>query len=759
MPGRGARWAATLVALVALAAAAAPAGAKVKPVAADYFNQSTPALKKGQIELRTVSTLPEAVTGGQVLIEVRGLSSTDTLRVLRNGRKAKVKVTTPSSGVRRALLSGLRDGSNTVVAQARRGKKPARVATLTVVNHPISGPVLSGPHQTPFFCETEAAGLGKPLDANCSVKTTYTWYARSNGQFSKLADPYAPYPSGTETATTKGGKQVPFVVRVESSTINRGISRIAVLDDPAKRGKGKPFDGGGWTGGLTYVFGESCGVGYRQGSNSESNVLGGAPTGAEDALSGLYGLSGRLARGDAVSHSTLTTFGVDCNQLVSGETLMMVKEHVAETYGGPVGRTVGVGGSGGALQIYNAINNFPGLLDGALPIATFTDVVSTAQTVVDCGLLSGYWNGASGWSDEQKTAVSGHLSTSICKDWGDLFLSRLDPANGCDGAVPKSARYDAKTNPKGARCTLQDSIVNVVGKDPATGFARRPYDNVGIQYGLGALKAGTITADQFVDLNRRIGGYDIDGKPQAQRSAMPVSLASDMYRFGGVVGRGAIARTPVIDLATYLDAVPVADIHDVVRPFMQRARLRKWQGSDRSQSIWRGVSTQGDAYAPLESWLDSIDAGAGHTVAAVRGTQPAAAGDRCRVGGAGSLVPLPSGVPTLSPGTDIPERQEASGSGVCQSTFTARSEPRMVAGGPLADDVIKCTLKPVDPADYGPALSAAQLDQLRQAFPSGVCDYSKPGAGEVSKSVVWPSVGGTRLEKAHALTWTVARSR
>ena len=33
-----------------------------------------------------------------------------------------------------------------------------------------------------------------------------------------------------------GGRVVPFVVRVESSTINRGITRVAVLDDPASRG-------------------------------------------------------------------------------------------------------------------------------------------------------------------------------------------------------------------------------------------------------------------------------------------------------------------------------------------------------------------------------------------------------------------------------------------------------------------------------------------------------------------------------------------
>ena len=56
------------------------------------------------------------------------------------------------------------------------------------------------------------------------------------------------------------------------------------------------------------------------------------------------------------------------------------------------------------------------------------------------------------------------------------------------------------------------------GVDPDTGFARRPLDNVGIQYGLAALNAGVIDVDQFLDLNEHIGGYDIDGNIVAARA-------------------------------------------------------------------------------------------------------------------------------------------------------------------------------------------------------------------------------------------------
>ena len=43
----------------------------------------------------------------------------------------------------------------------------------------------------------------------------------------------------------------------------------------------------------------------------------------------------------------------------------------------------------------------------------------------------------------------------------------------------------AVKNPEGARCDVYDHAVNMYGRDPQTGFARRPLDNVGVQYGLG----------------------------------------------------------------------------------------------------------------------------------------------------------------------------------------------------------------------------------------------------------------------------------
>ncbi len=59
------------------------------------------------------------------------------------------------------------------------------------------------------------------------------------------------------------------------------------------------------------------------------------------------------------------------------------------------------------------------------------------------------------------------------------------------------------------------------------------------------------------------------------------------------------------------------------------------------------------------------------------------------------------------------------------------SSPRQVAGGPLAENILKCRLKPLNPAEYAPAiLSSTQFARLEAAFPGGVCDWSQPGVGQ-----------------------------
>jgi len=70
------------------------------------------------------------------------------------------------------------------------------------------------------------------------------------------------------------------------------------------------------------------------------------------------------------------------------------------------------------------------------------------------------------------------------------------------------------------------------------------------------------------------------------------------------------------------------------------------------------------------------------------------------------------------------------------------ASPRIEAGGGAdavgyADDTMKCQLVPVEDFDYGSVtFTEAQLAALKKAFPSGVCDYSKPSVAK-QDAVTW----------------------
>ena len=69
--------------------------------------------------------------------------------------------------------------------------------------------------------------------------------------------------------------------------------------------------------------------------------------------------------------------------------------------------------------------------------------------------------------------------------------------------------------------------------------------------------------------------------------------------------------------------------------------------------------------------------------------------------------------------------------GACTQAFPLYSTSRIVAGAPIEGGIYQCALKPVDTAvadgTYAPwTPGAAEITKLKQTFPSGVCDYSKP---------------------------------
>ncbi|MFC4252812.1 DUF6351 family protein [Sinimarinibacterium flocculans] len=778
-----------------------------KTVDADYHTLKTEPLQPGEFDLLTLSALPDAVTGGDVLVAVRGLAPDDRLTVSRNSVDVSGAFSLREDGQWVGLVEGLVEGVNQIGAQAS-GPGGIRSAVLEVRNHPSTGPVISGPHQQPFFCRTEPSGLGEPLDEHCSFEPRYQWFARSLVGFTELEPPFDSYPPDTMGTRTTHGESVPWVVRVETRPINRGIARMAVLDDPLARDAAARFDpdrfeASLWNGNVYYVYGESCGVGFQQGSSTPDFVLGGFPNLAElsddNILIILMGVSDRLGNGDITVHNTLSAYGNHCNPLLSIESTMMTKEHIIERYG-LINRFIGTNGSGAAMQQINAANNAPGLISAGLTIATFADIPSTAMTVADCGLLNAYYERSNlNWLGPKRWAVNGHNVLTglplndICTSWESTFVDRLIPTAGSGCGVPGDIRYDPVERPDGPRCTLQDGLVNIFGIDPDTGFARRPLDNRGVQYGLQAFNRGLISFEEFIDLNRNIGGYDIDGNvvPGVEgRMVMDDDVARRLYRLGAVVGRGALEQTPFIDSAAYLDLIPVLNIHESVRPFNLRARLQTRPGGSDTYSIKRGVVTPPDNFVVMDRWLDNINAAeavAGfdrNRVQTVLNSKPATAGDACSVGVLGgrlelgaltvilplglelpilptieSVIGLPGVTPT-GPGLqlriDVPG---PAGLALCNTLLPVVDTPRIVAGMPMSDDVVKCQLKPVDPRDYSEALSSAQLGELMAVFPDGVCDYSRPSVGDTGSSLLWPSMGGRELlEEPISLKWRVARA-
>jgi hypothetical protein len=637
---------------------------------------------------------PSLVSGGDALVEVTGAGAAPVALIV-NGARVDVLRADPQRASLVGLVSGLREGRNAL--SARAGGRSAR---LTLINHSKDGPILSGPHMQPYECRTVEAGLGPALDLNCNAPTRSDWFYRTTmNQFKPL--PAGPLPADAAQTTTIEGVRVPYVVRVESGTLNRTIYRIAMLDDPARTGavgRRNPS----WNGRLAVSFGGGGGAKYNQGLMP-----------VQAALNDLY-----LSRGFAHIVASELVNDLHANAVLQGEALMMIKEHFIEQYG-PPRWTVGSGGSGGAIQQYLIAQIYPGLLDGIQPEAAFPD---SSPMIADCGLLEAYWQKADPkvWTQEKRQAVSG-FAPATCRLWDFLFVPVIKAANkpGCALSDPRLV-YDAQSNRRGARCSAADWRVNQIGRDPKTGFAYRYDDNVGLQYGLGALNTGAITVDEFLDLNARIGGYDIDGRFQAERMAGSAVGIRRLYEAGLVnSGGGGLASLPILSFRSYND--PAGDIHDRFRDIVIRERMRKANGDAQNAVFWvagpdrkRFELVAVKALETMTQWLDALSAAPGPaTHAKVVRYRPAEATDAY----------------FDAQGVKHAEAVTLTGPSRANDLYPFHSDPRVVAGGPLSMDVLKCDLKPVRPSDYKVAFSPDQWARLKQIFPTGVCDFARPGVG------------------------------
>jgi hypothetical protein len=688
-------------------------------------------LEAADLQLHVLSTRAEMVSGGDALVrvDVPDGAAASAVRVTLNGTDVTGRLRPDGDGRSlTGLVTGLTPGRNTLAATAGQAS-----VQLAMVNHPKTGPIFSGPHQQPFVCETQGfelqggGTLGPALDADCSVATRTDYMYRPAGADSlkALPDPKA-HPADVEMVTV-GGRSVPFIVRIETGTINRAIYQIAMLHDPSREpAPSLAARPAGWNGRLIYTFGGGCEPGWHR--------QGGSNGGVDDLV--------HLQRGYAVASGSLNVGGNNCgNDPLSAETLMMVKEHFIESYGVPV-FTMGWGTSGGAIQQHLIAQNYPGLLDGLITGRSFADAAFASSTASgESRLLLNYFDTRAGvpFTDEQKRQVAGFANLATVSNLSRVRAPRFNATEECPEGLPPAQKYHPVNNPRGARCTIWDQTASVYGRTPETGFARRPLDNVGIQYGLAALNSGGITKEQFLDLNDKVGGFDIDGNMVAARMVADPIATRAAYRTGRLVsGAGGLATTPIIDYRTYYDDLPQGDVHLRFQSFTTRARLEKANGYSDNQVMLHQDRRHGafsttspvlrEALEQMDQWLTALaqDRSADAPIAKLRRAKPAGLVDACW-----TKDETPR---------KIAERLQYQ-SGACHEIYPAHSYPRGVAGAPITADIIKCQLKPVSAQDYKVTFTTDEMARLQRIFAGGVCDWSKPGVDQQPLAGTWQTFG------------------
>lgn len=770
-----------LLACVALVALVVSATARA--------SQQAPA---ASLSVEVVSSAPDQVSGGNARLHITlpdNIQPADVTVLVNDADQSDRFTAVPDANKLSGVIDGLQIGTNTVSVQA----DGAESTSLLLKNHPISGPIFSGPQQQPFMCSVQRHGLGQPLvdspdtgfpvyavDENgdptdeiigysllCGTPTQVVFlYKSTDGEF-KPYEPGQERPSDMAQTTTIDGLTVDYIVRWERGTINRFIYSIAMLAPDATG----PDDltTSAWNGKLIYYFQGGVGIGHYQGDPSVQRML-------YD-----YGLSS----GYAVAYSTGTKTGEHYNLVLGGETALMVKEHFMELYDVPV-YTVGVGGSGGGIQQYVYGQNHKGLIDAAIPQYSYPDMVTQTIHVGDCELLEYFMDRTDGNNPRWKTWSNRSLiegmnasdtifnpyrqapgSTECVNAWRGLSPLTINPLYG---RATGQELYEPQTAVAGIEWSYFSDIRNVVGLQP-DGYARRYWDNVGVQYGLSAVASGAITPEEFLNLNANIGGWkdavdmvqegspfyppgEIDftnwdpwsarnqvlspnsGNTPAQRNVGDLAAMRAVYD-AGLVFTGDV-DIPMIDWRHYLE--PVLDMHNSHQSFAARQRIIDRRGSADNQVVWfTAISEDGlfdqtpEAFEVMDEWMTNLLVNPGQSVA---DSKPERATDRC-FDAAGNEIAAGDDVWNGILNDEAP--------GACAELFPVYSTSRIVAGGPFKGSIFKCQLKSVEQAivdgDYGSWVpTASQRARLNEIFADGVCNYSRPDVALTASQLNLPLV-------------------
>ena len=695
-----------------------------------------------QMTIRVLSSRADLVANDEavVAIDLPDSASGSSLAVNVDGRDVSDEFPARSALRWQGLVTGLHPGRNVLTATLPGGSG----ASLTITDHPNGGPIFSGPQIEPWTCQSTAT------DAQCDEPAKFSYLYKSTDPTKTDLQPYDPTnpPSDVATTTTDTGATVPFIVREETGYEDRSAYRIETLFDPTQpwtRWTPQPQ----FNHKLLFTHGSSCQVAYKPTT----------PPWGSGALTGTPGFGDisitALGRGFVVASTALDNSGVDCNVALQAESILMAKEHIWDTYG-DVRYTLGEGCSGGSLAELWMANAYPGLYQGLIATCTFPDAFSTGQQILDYGLLANYFGvpisgsgtpettliGAQtgptskGWTQNQVASVidDGEFNAPIASNWAfsaNAYFGLADPEQVCPG-LSAPLVYSPTANPAGVRCGILDWDYTLLGaRQPAVwnaqeqlvghGFAGFPGNDIGIQYGLASLQSGVISPAQFVDLNSKIGGLNIDFRPQPQRTAADSPALANAYRTGLINEANNLNQIPIINLAGPNDP---GLAHDSYRAFAIRARLDRNFGTHANQVMWQGPAPIiGDPSQLNTGSLDALD----RWVAAIQAD--------------GSAKSLPDKVIADKPADIHDACFNGSGvkvaDGLCPTAVVpVYGTPRIVAGESITTDQNACQLRPLNRSDYNVSFTDAQWATLEATFPTGVCDWSKPGVDQ-QPTIAW----------------------
>jgi len=385
--------------------------------------------------------------------------------------------------------------------------------------------------------DTNGNVIGYSADCGMAMRVDYFYRKVTDPNNNTDLSPYDPANPPSDVATINvNGQNVKFIVRYERGTINRFLYGIAMLTPNPDPKNPTAVDTSAWNKDLVFQLIGGVGTGHTQ-AHIGNATRGLVNPGEEEQMPYL------LQKGYAVVASSGMATSTTYNLMLTGETASMIKQEFTAAYGKPR-FAFAVGSSGGAVQQTIFAQNYPGLLDGGVPIQNFPDMVTQVAPVGDCELLHYYFDkvdaqvngtgvvdpkwtswakrawitglhGIDGYATPTQMILPGTSSavsgSDVCMEqWRGAVPEFMDPYWGQVYYTDGSLKV---LGPQGIASTFwgffNDVVTVLTGDLTAKPASTTPstFDNEGVQYGLAALRAGNITVDEFLSLNAHVGGW------------------------------------------------------------------------------------------------------------------------------------------------------------------------------------------------------------------------------------------------------------